>query len=209
MTDQHQAPGAGLTAYPVTFEMDYSETRSRLTTFFRWILATPHFLFAAGYALVFYVVYVIAWVTLLITARWPAGLYKFMGGFLRYLTRLNAYLFLGVDNYPPFTAPRTTAIPSACASRHRSLNTAESSLFRGIYAIFAMVIRYALGIVLSFVSFLSWFAIVATGRQPESLQNALNFALSYTTQADALMFLITETYPPFGQSDVPSTQPAI
>lgn len=210
MTDQHQAPGAGLTAYPVTFEMDYSETRSRLTTFFRWILATPHFLFAAGYALVFYVVYVIAWVTLLITARWPAGLYEFMGGFLRYITRLNAYLFLGVDNYPPFTGAEDDSYPVRV---HIAPPLAEYSrvkvLFRGIYAIFAMVIRYALGIVLSFVSFLSWFAIVATGRQPESLQNALNFALSYTTQADALMFLITETYPPFGQSDVPSTQPAI
>ena len=58
MTDQQQVQGAGLTAYPVTFEMDYIAQRSRLTTFFRWILATPHFLFAAGYALAFYVVYV-------------------------------------------------------------------------------------------------------------------------------------------------------
>jgi hypothetical protein len=57
---------------------------------------------------------------------------------------------------------------------------------------------YALGIVLSFVAFLSWFAIVVLGRQPESLQQALSFCLAYTTRADALMFLITETYPPFG-----------
>jgi Domain of unknown function (DUF4389) len=43
-------------------------------------------------------------------------------------------------------------------------------LFRGIYAILAEVIRYALGIVMGFVAFLSWFAIVITGRQPESLR---------------------------------------
>jgi hypothetical protein len=43
-------------------------------------------------------------------------------------------------------------------------------------------------------------AIVVTGRQPESLQNAINFSLAYTIRADALMFLITETYPPFGEN---------
>jgi len=81
--------------------------------------------------------------------------------------------------------------------------------FRGVYAILAMLIRYALGIVMAFVAFLSWFAIVFTGRQPASLQNALNFALSYTVRADALIFLITETYPPLGDGGVASLQPAV
>jgi Domain of unknown function (DUF4389) len=54
---------------------------------------------------------------------------------------------------------------------------------------------------------LSWFAIVFTGRQPASLQSALNFALSYTIQADALLFLITETYPPFPEGRAPTPQP--
>jgi hypothetical protein len=210
MTNHPGQEGAVLTAYPVTFEMDFVERRSRLTTFFRWILATPHFLFAVAYAFAFYVVYIIAWFALMFTARWPAGLYEFTGGFLRYITRLNAYIFLGVDRYPPFTGADDDSYPvrvriAPALDRYSRVKV----LFRFIYAIFAMVIRYALGIMMTFVSFLSWFAVVVTGRQPESLQNALNFALSYTTQADALMFLITETYPPFGESDVPSAQPAV
>jgi hypothetical protein len=72
-------------------------------------------------------------------------------------------------------------------------------LFRSIYSILAYVIRYALSIVLGFVAFLSWVAIVITGRQPESLQNAIKFCVAYTIRADALMFLVTETYPPFGE----------
>jgi hypothetical protein len=199
-----------LTYYPVTFEMDFVERRSRLTTFFRWILATPHFLFAIAYAVAFYVVYIIAWFALMFTARWPAGLYEFTSGFLRYITRLNAYLSLGVDKYPPFTGADDDSYPvrvhiAPPLDRYSRVKV----FFRFIYAIFAMVIRYALGIVMTFVSFLSWFAIVVTGRQPVSLHNALKFALSYTTRADALIFLITETYPPFGESDAPSAQPAI
>jgi hypothetical protein len=72
-------------------------------------------------------------------------------------------------------------------------------LFRAIYVILAYVIRYALGIVLGFVPVPSWVTIVITGRQPESLQSAIEFCLAYTVRADALMFLITETYPPLGE----------
>ena len=43
----------------------------------------------------------------------------------------------------------------------------------------------------------SWFAIVVTGKQPEGLQNALRFCVSYIVRAYGLLFLITETYPPF------------
>jgi Domain of unknown function (DUF4389) len=196
-------------SYPVTFQMDYAQRRSRLTTFFRYILAIPHFVFAILYAIAFYVVYIIAWFALLFTARWPGSLYGFMSGFLRYITRLSAYLYLGVDQYPPFSGAEDDSYPvrvhiAPPLDHYSRLKV----FFRAIYAILAMVIRYALGIVISFVAFLSWFAIVITGRQPASLQNALNFSLAYTTRADALLFLITETYPPFGESDAATAQPA-
>ncbi len=198
------------TSYPVTFEMDFAERRSRLTTFFRWILAIPHFLFAAAYGIAFCVVYIISWFALLFTARWPAALYEFTGGYLRYITRLGAYVYLGVDKYPPFSGASDDSYPvrvhiAPPLDRYSRVKV----FFRFIYAVLALVIRYAMGIVIGFVALISWFVIVITARQPASLQNALNFALSYTTRADALIFLITETYPPFGESDVPSAQPAI
>jgi hypothetical protein len=198
------------TSYPVEFEMDFVERRSRLTTFFRSLLAIPHFFFAAVYGIAFYVVYIIAWFALMFTGRWPAGLYEFAGGFLRYITRLSAYLYLGVDDYPPFSGAPDDSYPVRV---HIAPPLARYSrvkvFFRSIYAILAMVIRYALSIVISVVAFLSWFAIVITGRQPAALQNALSFALSYTTRADGLIFLITETYPSLGETGAASTQPAI
>jgi len=187
--------------YPVEFEMDYAERRSRLTTFFRYFLAIPHFVFATFYGLAFYIVLIIAWFALLFTARWPESLYGFSCGFLRYITRVGAYIYLGVDRYPAFSGADDDSYPvrvriAPALERYSRLKV----FFRPIYAILASVIRYALGIVLMFVAFLSWFAIVVTGRQPAALQNALNFSLRYTTQSDALLFLITETYPPFRDS---------
>jgi Domain of unknown function (DUF4389) len=186
--------------YPVDFEMDYLQQRSRLTTFFRWILAIPQFVFAFVYSIAFYIVWIISWFALLFTAAWPEGLYNFACGYLRYIARLSGYITLGVDQYPPFSGADDPSYPIRVRidpplARYNRLKV----FFRLIYAILAIVIRYALGIVLEFVAFVSWFAIVITGRQPAGLQDALNFALAYTTRADALLFLITETYPPFGE----------
>ena len=195
--------------YPVTFQMDYLERRSRLTTFLRWLLAIPHFFFGFLYSIAFYVVLIIAWFALLFTARWPASLYAFAGGFLRYISRVTAYLYVGVDQYPPFSGAEDNRYPVRVhieppLDRYSRVKV----FFRPVYAILAIVVRYAMGIVLSFVAFLSWFAIVITGRQSASLQNALRFSLDYTIRADALIFLITETYPPFGDTDAAARQPA-
>jgi hypothetical protein len=190
--------------------MDFVERRSRLTTFFRSLLAVPQMVFAIGYGLAFFVVYVMAWFALMFTGRWPEGLYEFAGGFVRYITRLGAYLYLGTDQYPPFNgAPDDTypvrvhiAAPLASYSRLKVF-------FRPWYAILATIIRSALGTVIAAVAFLSWFAIVFTGRQPEGLQNALSFSLSYTARADSLLYLITETYPPLSETAPPAIQPAV
>lgn len=186
--------------YPVGFQMEYIQRRSRLSTFFRYPLLIPHLFFAFFYGIAFYVVLIISWFALLFTARWPQSLYDFSCGFLRYIARLSAYMYLGVDRYPPFSGSEDpdypVQIPIAAALDHYSR---LKVLFRIFYAILAYVIRYALGIVLAFVALLSWVAIVITGRQPESLQDALNFSLRYTVRSDALMMLITETYPPLGE----------
>ena len=47
--------------YPVTFEVDYVESRSRLTAFFRLILAIPLFIWLYLYAIAAYILVVIAW----------------------------------------------------------------------------------------------------------------------------------------------------
>ncbi|HEX3617851.1 MAG TPA: DUF4389 domain-containing protein [Solirubrobacteraceae bacterium] len=185
-------------SYPVTFEMDYVKRRSRLSTFFRYVLVWPHLLFAFFYSIAFYVVWIISWFALLFTGRWPESLYNFTGGFLRYITRVTSYLYLGVDRYPPFSGGDDAGYPVRVHVAPPSPKYSRLKvLFRMIYAILAMVIRYAMSIIIGFVAFLSWVTIVITGRQPESLQSALNFSLAYTTRADALLFLLTETYPPF------------
>ncbi len=128
--------------YPVSFAADYVERRSRLTTFFRIILAIPHIIVLYVYGIVAYIGVIIAWFAIVITGRYPEGLYNFVAGFVRYATQVIAYVTLLTDVYPPFgpggvdyPIRMTFAGPLPQYSRLKTF-------FRFILAIPLVVLRY-------------------------------------------------------------------
>jgi hypothetical protein len=46
---------------------------------------------------------IVAWCAILLTGRYPRALYDFGVGVLRWNTRVEAYLLLLHDEYPPFS----------------------------------------------------------------------------------------------------------
>ena len=64
--------------YPVAFEADYIEHRSRLTSFFRALLAIPVLLWVAIYGIAAFFVWIAAWFAIVFTGRYPAGMYRFL-----------------------------------------------------------------------------------------------------------------------------------
>jgi hypothetical protein len=185
-------------SYPVTLDVDYIDRRSRLTTFFRLLLAIPLFIVGYIYIIGLGLVTIAAWFVLLFTGRWPLGMYNFSAGVLRFTARLNAYTFLAADPYPPFGLAPDDAYP---ARLHVDQPLPKYSrlkvFFRVIYIIPAYIVSYVLSILALLAAVASWFVIVITGRQPPGLQNAIVFCLTYTLRTYALMYLLTETYPPF------------
>jgi hypothetical protein len=183
--------------YPVTFEADYVEKRSRLTTFFRWLLVIPHAIVLAFYAIAAGVVVIIAWFALVFTGRWPRGMYDFVAGFFRYSTAVHGYFYLLTDDYPPF-GPDVDSYPvrlniAAPQEQYSRLKV----LFRIILAIPPYIIAYAMNIVMQVGAFLAWFAIVVLGRQPKGLQDMIVLGMSYQQRAYAYMALLAEDWPPF------------
>lgn len=88
------------------FTVDYEEKRSRLTTFFRLITVIPHLIWLMLYGFVASFAVLFAWFAIVFTAKFPAGLYSFVEGYLRYYARVTAYAFLATDKFPPFTGSR-------------------------------------------------------------------------------------------------------
>ena len=103
---------ASVSANVITYDLDYVEKRSRLTTFFRGLLAIPVELFLLVYLIAVYVAAFIAWFALLFTARYPRGLYDFIAGGIRLNGRVHAYALLAVDPYPPFSGAEHPEYPA-------------------------------------------------------------------------------------------------
>jgi hypothetical protein len=97
-------PPFGDSAYGATLELATPVgTRDRLTTAFRLILALPHLVILWVLGLAWGVTTVIAWFAVLLTARFPVRLYRFGVGTLRWNARVEAYVLLLHDGYPPFS----------------------------------------------------------------------------------------------------------
>jgi hypothetical protein len=185
-------------SYPVSFEADYAERRSRLSAFFRLILAIPHAILLYIFGIAAGVLVVIAWFAIVITGRYPKGLYDFTSGFVRYLSRFVAYTVLLTDAYPPFNGSDDASYPVRMSfagplERYSRLKT----FFRAILAIPIMVLRYVMTLMLEIGAVAAWFIILVTGRMPRGLFDLMVLANSYTARSDAYLFLLTETYPPF------------
>jgi len=185
-------------SYPVTFEADYAERRSRLTAFFRLILAIPVAIWLYIYAIFASIAILVAWFAIVITGRFPQGLYDFVAGFTRFLARFTAYTALLCDPYPPFGGSEDPAYPVRMSfggplERYSRLKT----FFRPLLAIPILFVRYVMGLLLEIGAVGAWVVIVLTGRLPRGLFDLMVLANSYTARSDAYIYLLTETYPPF------------
>lgn len=104
MRDEYPPFGWDPGQYPaVTFEVDYSPQLSRWLILVKWLLAVPHYIAIGVVGFVAVIVWVIAWVAILVTAQFPRGMFDFLVGVLRWSYRVNAYVGLATDVYPPFS----------------------------------------------------------------------------------------------------------
>lgn len=90
--------------YPAQLELsEPSEPRDRLTVAFRLLLALPHFVLLGLLGIAWGVTTAIAWAMIIITGRYPEQLYGFALGVFAWSVRVEAYVLLLRDEYPPFS----------------------------------------------------------------------------------------------------------
>ncbi len=97
-------PPFGDGPYPASLDIvDPQVPRDRLTVALRILLAIPHFIVLCFVLLAWCFTTIAAWFIILFTGNYPQGLYEFGVGALRWLLRVEAYMLLLVDEYPPFS----------------------------------------------------------------------------------------------------------
>jgi hypothetical protein len=97
-------PPLGDAPYPASMTVvDPEGPRDRLTVGLRILLAIPHFFVLAFLLTGWWITTIVAWFLILFTGRYPQALYGFGVGALQWLIRIEAYMLLLVDEYPPFS----------------------------------------------------------------------------------------------------------
>ena len=89
--------------YPADLIIEYPESSSRLTGFFRWLLVIPHWIIVYFLGTIRDILTIFALLIVLFTGRYPEGMFDIIMGMNRWVYRVSAYGWLLVDDYPPFS----------------------------------------------------------------------------------------------------------
>jgi hypothetical protein len=166
----------------------------RLTVLFRIFLAIPQFFVLVFLGIALFFVVVIGWFGALFMGRFPLWAHTFVTGVLRWFARVDAYLFLLTDRYPPFTFEDTEYPVRPFFPEPGRLNR-WAVLFRFILVIpasvYAQIVRYGLTIPLLIVM---WFVVLITGTMPPTFYVAYAALLRYDFRVQTYFLMLTSEY---------------
>jgi hypothetical protein len=184
--------------YPVAYDQQPPEERNRLTLFFRYFTAIPHFIVLAFLGIAVFFTLIAAWFAVVVTGRYPVGLYTFHAGVTRWITRVQAYFHCVVDAYPPFSLDDDPSYPVRVGfAPPRAEYNRLKAAFRLILAIPVALVLYVMQLWLGAVAIALWIVGVFTGRTSAGLTEAVRIPLAYYARATAYLYLLTEDWPPF------------
>ena len=182
--------------HPIRLVVNDDLQRTRLTVFFRLILAIPLILWGILWFAIAALAWIVNWFATLFMGRSPDGLHNFLATFLRYSTHVRAYLLLVADPYPGFTG-RPGTYPIDLEVDPPEPQNRLTVFFRFILAIPALLLTNILSNLSQLLAVFSWFIALVMGRLPEGLRNFAALALRIETQTYAYLMLVTGRYPSF------------
>ena len=189
----------------------HQESNSRgelmLRTFFGFLyIYIPH-----GFALLFLgiwgsILHFISWWVILFTGRYPQSFFEYQAKLMRWQLRLNARIYNLCDGYPAFgldvideKITFEVEYPETFSRGLLLLRTFFGGIYVGIphgFLLFFVMIGALC------VNFVSWWAILVTGRFPEEMHSFIVSYIRWTQRVNLYMLNMTDTYPPFTGKEI-------
>ena len=187
--------------YPVQLELQNPLKVPRWVPLIAWLLVIPHVIVLYVLQLVLGVLHLVAFFTILFTAKIPKGLFDVMAMVLRYNWRVSSYLFFMRGKYPPFEFTPSDLDPGtdpAMMSVEYPPKLSRLLIFvKWLLLIPHLIVILLLAIGSLFVLLIAFFAVLITGKWPQGLRNYMVGFMRWTTRVNAYWFLMTDKYPPF------------
>jgi hypothetical protein len=187
-------PTAAAAPFPVRLEADYPGRLSRLSTFFRLILAIPILvvLYLLGQGVIW-----VYWIGILVRGRPVRWLFDASVAILRFTFRAYAYFLLLTDRYPPFDGEWQVRCDVDYPER---LSRWKLVIWKTVTVIPHAVVLALVAIAVMVVVVIAWFAVLFTGRYPEGLHGFVSGWLRWSARAWAYWASLTDEFPSFSFS---------
>lgn len=199
--------------FPLNLKIDYPEKLDRFTTFFRLIFIIPIFIILAlisgpeagqryNETVKFAynaggIIFAATLLMIVFRQKYPRWWYDWNIAFTKFSMRVFVYLFLLRDEYPSTDEEQAVHLDIPYPDVKKDLNR-WLPLVKWFLAVPHYLVLAFLYIGLAFSLIFSWFAIVFTGRYPESLFDYTVGVIRWTLRVDAYAFLLTtDKYPLF------------
>jgi hypothetical protein len=197
------------------------------------VALVPHLLILAVFLVVGALVFLMAQVAVLCTARYPRGFYDFVAGVLRWQVRVRAFALGLSDRYPPFALDSggTASYPVDLIVRRppRSSRLWAINYFLSVVSVAYFVdpsaalwlttrtaatlphlfILLPLFMAMAAAWLVAQFIVVGRGAYPRGLHEFITDCLRWSARVEAFWFGLTDKYPPFEltSAQTPSDEP--
>lgn len=184
--------------YPVLLDIKRQEEYSRLYPLVKWLAVIPNLVVFVFIAIAGLFVYIAGFFAVLITGRFPRGMFDFLVGVQRWAACINAYLFLMTDHYPPFSTQANPEGPVQFNIDYPEQGVSRwRPLFAWLVALPYLIVAGALSYLAAIVSFIAFFAILFTKKFPEGMYNLVLISLRWQARGNAYAGFMVTKYPPF------------
>jgi Domain of unknown function (DUF4389) len=186
----------------VQVDAQRQEEYHRLLPLVKWLLAFPHYVVLIVLAIGVFFAKIYAFFAVIITGRYPEGVFNYVTGVFRWGWRVSSYVYLLNDRYPPFSlddhpdypAQLEIAYPADGVNRWRPL---VHWLLIIPYAIVAGLLQSLAAI----VAFIGVFVILFTKNLPEGMFKLILNPFRWQVRSGAYSLFMVTKYPPFSWED--------
>ena len=166
--------------------------QNRWKVAFRYILAIPLIVWVFLRSIAVVVLVIIGWFGALLMGHLPQRIARALSNYLIYQTRVNSYLYLMNDTYPPVS---TTAEFDVNLEIPVSTVRRWAVLFRFIMLIPANLVNGLVTVGLSISSVFIWLIVLVKGEMPLPLFGAVAAVLRFSARTSAYALMLTGKYP--------------
>ena len=178
-------------------DIDRQDEYNRWLPLVKWLLILPHLFVLVFVAIGALFVFIYAFFAVLITGRFPRGAFDFLVGLYRWSTRVNAYLRLMTDTYPPFSLEHDPSYPARFQLDYPETVERWRPLVAWLLIIPYAIIAYLINVAAAFAVLFAFFAILFTKRYPQGLFDIVLISTRWNARVIAYGHFALTKYPEF------------